>query len=1241
MFACACVQVRADGLSFNPLTKFRIVAANTAGSSAAPGMLHGVNTPVCITTSDALAADCYWYIQEYKDGQYAIRNAQTHEYMTWDEVRSDNPLRRYMTMTTVMRGDSSLWTIRDLGDDLYTFESVASETHRFNVRSGTGVLGTYASSGTNPANNERFYIVRVDGLAYDPEEDANTICGQNEEGLYWTSYPLAQPVVLTTDMSNPVCYYIKNVRSQMYVDPMEWLSQSVEKPQKRFFFVKDGSGVQIMVEGGSYVSTKLTETTATSEYDVSVFDGEPDLDDEQWAIDYDDSTDKPGYSIGVLKGSANSDDNIHFLMGSIYWNDYSSRGIRWFRVDRGSTFAFYSTDERHREYLASQGLVIKGATTSPDTTVVPPGPIDPDVSDVEPIEGKVLHIYRADGRVEAVPRMYIDQLRQGTTMLRITTKDGGPVFEYAAYEVDSLSEVAPEMPIFNSFKFNNKFNHHIIEDAQGVFDEDSLITLSVVGIGKTLRPSFQLDDDVQAFIGDSLQQSKRTRVRFDKDVIYTVARRGYTILRRTIGGTYKVMPYGREVKVQVDFATDHSTGDYQVPTVYVTTDDGTPITSKSRYWDGKVRIDGAGVFPDLPETPMQIKGRGNSSWTTSGKAPYHMKFETALKVLGLKKGKHWNLIANAQNRSMTSNAVAMKMAQLVETAGFNHEIPVDLYVNDEYRGSYNLTEKVGLSNNSIDLADETYATLLELDSYYDETYRFRTTTYNLPINIKEPDLYEGTSSLTLTEIAQSFNPVWKALEAGEGFGDLLDLDYLARFLFVDELSENYELFHPKSTFCYNENIRDPNSKYIFGPVWDFDWGYGYQLNGNYFTDPSTNDFWTRVSMEASQWAYDLRYCGEDFDKIYYQLWHRFMTDGSLQELIDFCDDYYHFAAPSFTHDNTKWNRGNAQTYATVTSLAKDWLLKRANYVYSYMGDILGYKDLGYLDDIDSGELMGDVNDDGQVTTSDVVCVFNHILNLPNEEFKYGRADIDGNNIITIADLINVRNIALAQPVHSRSFYALPEAEAVILLGGDPSNSPKGEDTGAGSKSSPFRGIRGDLPLTINVEDGDYSGVQFDICVPIGMTLDNVDVSRALPDFDVSIAEVENTDKPQTSNLQPPTYRVSIYSSARNKLPLGKNELTLELGCDGDSQCPMPNAQCSISNVLFSTSLGEDERSRGTTIQLQSDTPTGIDNNEQRTENNGQSVYDIHGRKASGQSPIVNGQLPKGIYIIDRKKVVIK
>ena len=53
----------------------------------------------------------------------------------------------------------------------------------------------------------------------------------------------------------------------------------------------------------------------------------------------------------------------------------------------------------------------------------------------------------------------------------------------------------------------------------------------------------------------------------------------------------------------------------------------------------------------------------------------------------------------------------MKAACLVGTAGANHIVPVELYMNGEYRGSYNFTEKVGFSNNSIDLDDETGAAL--------------------------------------------------------------------------------------------------------------------------------------------------------------------------------------------------------------------------------------------------------------------------------------------------------------------------------------------------------------------------------------------------------------------------------------------------------------------------------------------------------------------------------------------------
>ena len=1246
LLAGVWAQAQTESLSFDPMMKVRLVSYSVSDASMALGSMHSVNSPLCVTRDDAnLSPDCWWYVLEYKTGQYALRNAYTGEFLMWDEVRSDNPIRRYMNVTPVLHGDSSLWTIRVLDDGLYTFENVANEVYRFNVRGGTNALGTFANTGANPSNNERFYILKEDGSPYDPEKDYNAVCGMDEQGLYWTSYGLEMPVVMTTDMAKPVYYYIRSSRSQNWVEPLSyksggWLTQSTTLPKARFFFVGGTDGVQIMVEGGSYVSGKMTETTQTADNDVTVAYGTPKAGDHLWTLSWSNRSDYEGYSVGVKTCSENADDNVHILVGNTYWNDYSSSGICWFRVDGGSTFTFLSSDERHREYLASQGLVIPGDALPTDTIA----PIDTSkVEGLEPIEGKVLFVYRADGKVEAVPEMYIEntsgikiddpQCSILNSQFSITTKAGGPSFAYQDYEVDSLSYVTPELPAFNSFKFNNKYNPHIIEDAIGVFDEDTLITVSVVGIGKTLRPSFKLDDDVGAWIGDSLQHSKVTRVRFDKDVVYTVAHHGQTILRRYANGPYKTMPYGRDVKVSVDFATDHSTGEYRVPTVYVTTDDGTPITSKSYYWSGKISIDGAGVFPDMAETPMQIKGRGNSSWTTTGKAPYHMKFETAVKPFGLKKGKHWNLIANAQTRSMTSNAVAMKTAQLVETAGANHEIPIELYVNGEYRGSYNLTEKVGISNNSIDLDDETYAVMIELDSYFDETYKFRSSRYNLPVNIKEPDFSEGTTSLTVSMVQESVNRVWDGLYNGDDMQYLLDLDYLARFLLVDELCENYELFHPKSTFAYNANIKDSSSPYVFGPVWDFDWGFGYEYNGTYFVSSPTNDYWNRTSMSAQGWGHNLRYCGENFNKLYYQLWHRFMHNGSLDDLIDFCDDYYDFAAPSFTHDNTLWRRGDAQAYATVTENAKAWLRTRAEYIYNFMGNTLGYNNMGYLDGVNVGVLMGDVNDDGRITTSDMVCVFNYMLNLPNEEFEFERADIDGNEIITVSDLIGVRNLALSQSAKSGSFYGLPEADAAITTG-------PVTHTGEGVS----------LPLTIAVQDGDYSGLQFDLSLPGGMTIDNLDVSRSIPDFDVEIQELEDNGQ---------RYRVSLYSSARHKLPVGRSELTLDLGKSNGQPSMMANGQlltANLSNVLFSTSLGEDERSQGRTAEFTAEELTGLNSAVAVVGQQGNSVtlsstattvvpvYGVDGRvyrlyQLNGGRETIT--LPQGVYIINQQKIIIR
>ena len=449
---------------------------------------------------------------------------------------------------------------------------------------------------------------------------------------------------------------------------------------------------------------------------------------------------------------------------------------------------------------------------------------------------------------------------------------------------------------------------------------------------------------------------------------------------------------------------------------------------------------------------------------------------------------------------------------------------------------------------------------------------------------------------------------------------------------MDEFTGNFELMHPKSTFVYNENILNADSKFIFGPVWDFDWAYGYCNNSNYFTSYDTVDYFQRTDGDGYPWVYKQRYCGEKFDKIYYNLWYDFVNSGKLDELIDFCDDYYDFAARSFTHDNTKWGRGDASTYAEVTKNAKKWLRTRANHVLDYMTNTLGYGSKNYITS-PLNPKPGDVNGDGRITTADVVCVFNYILNLPNEEFNFLQADMDSNDIITVSDLLAVRN--LIGSAKSKGFYGLPLADATVSLG---------------TVSETNNGVN--LPLNIIVDEGDYCGLQFDLTVPAGMTVDNIDLSSSVPDFDVSVSAVE---KEEGSSAERDCYRVSIYSSAKHLFPRGSSEINIEMGWPDGGE-PKKVVNFSLSNVMFVDAVGEDERAESRTAIFTPDNITGIDGVVSFVKQIGGKlvfetkektllpIYGVDGRLykifelAEGQHSVT---LPKGIYLIDKQKVVVE
>ena len=186
-----------------------------------------------------------------------------------------------------------------------------------------------------------------------------------------------------------------------------------------------------------------------------------------------------------------------------------------------------------------------------------------------------------------------------------------------------------------------------------------------------------------------------------------------------------------------------------------------------------------------------------------------------------------------------------------------------------------------MAGNSVDVEDESVAALLELDTYYDEAYKFRTDRYNLPVNIKDPDLSESETGPAFDDIRKDFNRLTDALYRKEDISSLVDVDMLARYLMVNDLIVNYEIQHPKSTYVYKADLTDEAGKYVFGPVWDLDWAFGYETNKNYCTVDQKVDFWTAKSNKMEAWTFirDLRQnTGEVVDKAYYKVWTDFMDN---------------------------------------------------------------------------------------------------------------------------------------------------------------------------------------------------------------------------------------------------------------------------------------------------------------------------------------------------------------------------
>ena len=161
-----------------------------------------------------------------------------------------------------------------------------------------------------------------------------------------------------------------------------------------------------------------------------------------------------------------------------------------------------------------------------------------------------------------------------------------------------------------------------------------------------------------------------------------------------------------------------------VGAVYIDTESGTIAninnsSDKSVSESGTILVTQPNGKVDFDGALDKMKGRGNATWSAKGKKnPYNIKIGKKTSLLGMGKSKKWCLIANAGDDTLIKNQMTYDFSKYI---GINYQVvgkPVDLYVNQQYVGSYLLTEKVEIGSGRIDGSDA-YENLEEANAYTD------------------------------------------------------------------------------------------------------------------------------------------------------------------------------------------------------------------------------------------------------------------------------------------------------------------------------------------------------------------------------------------------------------------------------------------------------------------------------------------------------------------------------------------
>ena len=276
-----------------------------------------------------------------------------------------------------------------------------------------------------------------------------------------------------------------------------------------------------------------------------------------------------------------------------------------------------------------------------------------------------------------------------------------------------------------------------------------------------------------------------------------------------------------------------------LPTVTIHTYTGENPQKKGEDFEANIAI----IYNNgtlIQEQPILTRVRGNGS-NTFPKKPYRIKFvgksQHVLKDSPLEspaKAKKWTLVNNYSDKALLRNFVAFEMSRRLEMSYTPWGQPVDVIMNGEYQGNYQLCDQISIDPNRVDITEMkpsdveepniTGGYRIEVDGYASKepSQSWFKSNYGIPVTIQDPDENDITQAQH-NYIKGFFNEMESRLYASnytdpeKGYRSRLDLTSFLKHFLVEEFSANHDSYW--SVHMYKDRYDDVLH---VGPCWDFD-----------------------------------------------------------------------------------------------------------------------------------------------------------------------------------------------------------------------------------------------------------------------------------------------------------------------------------------------------------------------------------------------------------------------------------